>query len=94
MTEEVPCGSLCDPINGPTRVSILPRHYRRNIMNIEVSPSVDSPKRTLEGKVALVTGSISGIGLGIARTLMSAGASVVLNGFGKPNEINATVKSL
>jgi 3-hydroxybutyrate dehydrogenase len=36
-----------------------------------------------------VTGSTSGIGLGIARALAGAGAAVVLNGFGKPEEIEA-----
>jgi 3-hydroxybutyrate dehydrogenase len=44
----------------------------------------------LEDKVALITGSTSGIGLGIARALAGAGAAVVLNGFGKPEEIEAT----
>ena len=41
----------------------------------------------LEGKVALVTGSTSGIGLAIARALASEGARVMLNGFGDPAEI-------
>jgi 3-hydroxybutyrate dehydrogenase len=37
---------------------------------------------SLAGKVAVVTGSTSGIGLGIARALAEAGADVMLNGFG------------
>jgi 3-hydroxybutyrate dehydrogenase len=42
---------------------------------------------TLQSKTALVTGSTSGIGLAIARTLAKAGANVVINGFGKPEAI-------
>jgi 3-hydroxybutyrate dehydrogenase len=41
----------------------------------------------LKGRVAVVTGSTSGIGLGYARALAGAGADVMLNGFGDPNEI-------
>jgi 3-hydroxybutyrate dehydrogenase len=41
----------------------------------------------LRGKVALVTGSTSGIGLGIARALATAGADIMLNGFGDPDQI-------
>jgi 3-hydroxybutyrate dehydrogenase len=42
-----------------------------------------------KGLTALVTGSTSGIGLGIARTFASGGANVVLNGFGNAAEIEA-----
>src|SRR5512139_3483664 len=41
----------------------------------------------LKGKSALVTGSTSGIGLGIARALAAQGANVMLNGFGDAGEI-------
>jgi 3-hydroxybutyrate dehydrogenase len=43
----------------------------------------------LKDKVAIVTGSTSGIGLGIANALAKQGANVVLNGFGKPDEVEA-----
>ena len=41
----------------------------------------------LKGKSALVTGSTSGIGLGIASGLAEAGVNVMLNGFGEGGEI-------
>jgi 3-hydroxybutyrate dehydrogenase len=56
-------------------------------MNIEVMGRVDKSPRALDGRVALVTGSTSGIGLGVARALAGAGAQIVLNGFGKPEDI-------
>ena len=45
--------------------------------------------RYLEGKVAIVTGSTSGMGIGMAEALAGAGAKVVLNGFGEADEIEA-----
>ena len=44
---------------------------------------------SLKGKSALVTGSTSGIGLGIARSLATEGVSVALNGFGDAKEIES-----
>ena len=44
---------------------------------------------SLAGKVAVVTGSTSGIGLGIARALAEQGAAILLNGFGEPAAIEA-----
>ncbi len=44
----------------------------------------------LKGKVALITGSTSGIGLGIATGLARRGCQVVLNGFGDAAEIERT----
>lgn len=42
---------------------------------------------SLTGKTALITGSTSGIGLGIAQAMAAAGANVVLNGLGDTAEI-------
>ena len=41
----------------------------------------------LKSKTAVVTGSTSGIGLAIARALAKEGANVLINGFGKPEDI-------
>lgn len=43
----------------------------------------------VRGKTAIVTGSTSGIGLGMAQGLADAGANIVMNGFGDQEEIEA-----
>ncbi len=48
----------------------------------------------LMGRVAIVTGSTSGIGLGIARALAEAGADIVLNGLGDLGQIETTRSEL
>ncbi|MFD0390067.1 3-hydroxybutyrate dehydrogenase [Tistrella bauzanensis] len=48
----------------------------------------------LKGKTALVTGSTSGIGLAIARSLAAEGCDLILNGFGDAAEIEALVAEI
>ncbi|HKU86798.1 MAG TPA: 3-hydroxybutyrate dehydrogenase [Casimicrobiaceae bacterium] len=48
----------------------------------------------LERKVAIVTGSTSGIGLGVARALAAEGVDIMLNGFGAADAIEALRKEL
>jgi len=66
---------------------------RRNIYGVDIQDigtkaGTIEEKTMLKGKTALVTGSTSGIGLGIARAMAQEGANVVLNGFGDAHEID------
>jgi 3-hydroxybutyrate dehydrogenase len=59
-------------------------------MDVLVSKKLNSSPFSsgmLKGRSAVVTGSTSGIGLGIAEALAAQGANVLLNGFGDPAEI-------
>ncbi|MCL4677359.1 MAG: 3-hydroxybutyrate dehydrogenase [Alphaproteobacteria bacterium] len=48
----------------------------------------------LKGKTAVITGSTSGIGLGMAQAFADAGINIVMNGFGKPEEIEVLRKEI
>ncbi len=49
---------------------------------------------SIEGKVAVITGSTSGIGLGIARGLARAGMNIVINGFADEETIDKILLDL
>src|SRR6516162_9280084 len=80
----------------PAARSVDPEHSvrrppnRSRAMNKPLTMHQITAARPLAGRVSLITGSTSGIGLGIARALAAAGSAVVLNGFGKIEEITAT----
>ncbi len=65
----------------------------QTIVTEETAPRLRS-WRPLSGRTALITGSTSGIGLGVAEALAAEGANIVLNGFGDPDEIKLTRERL
>src|SRR4029078_5743919 len=58
-------------------------------INIAMTERKPAAAQSLKDKVALITGSTSGIGLGIARALAGAGSAIVLRGFREAEEIGA-----
>ena len=63
-------------------------------MDTPISPTALSAALPLAGRVAVVTGSTSGVGLGVARAFALAGADLVINGLGEQAAIDATRNEL
>jgi 3-hydroxybutyrate dehydrogenase len=63
-------------------------------MTFTALETATATQRPLAGRLAIVTGSTSGIGLGIAESLAAQGARLVLNGFGDPAAIEQTRETL
>ncbi|MFM2043191.1 MAG: 3-hydroxybutyrate dehydrogenase [Pseudomonadota bacterium] len=63
-------------------------------MSILSAPPGRAAPPALQGRTGIVTGSTSGIGLGVATALARAGADVMLNGFGDAAEIEAIRRRL
>lgn len=55
--------------------------------SVRLDRSGEWESKMLQGKAAVITGSTSGIGLGIARALAAEGVDIMLNGFGNAEEI-------
>jgi NADP-dependent 3-hydroxy acid dehydrogenase YdfG len=74
----------------PTLVQVVPKPHEEPAVTVRF----EGEDPMIQGKVAIVTGSTSGIGLAVARQLARAGARVVLNGFGDSAEIEKLRESL
>jgi 3-hydroxybutyrate dehydrogenase len=73
----------------------MPEVQRR--LQLQATAASSAPKEIrmiLEGKVALVTGSTSGIGLAMAKALAAEGAKLMINGFGDPADIERECKEI
>src|SRR5689334_1153547 len=70
------------------------RNSENEMLVLNRKMDTQSSRRPLEGRAAIVTGSTSGIGLGIAKALAEAGSAVMLNGFGDRDDIEMQRRSL
>ena len=86
----LPC--TCSSVHCETRAKTCKIDRRCTTKAHAVPPHrANSPGSiVLKQKSAIVTGSTSGIGLGIARAVAEQGAGVMLNGFGNAQEIEFT----
>jgi 3-hydroxybutyrate dehydrogenase len=67
-----------------------PEVDRSKLANAAACEGAAEVNNELAGKTAIITGSTSGIGLGIAEAFAAVGMNVVLNGFGDAKEIEAS----
>ena len=72
-----------------SRAKSMPLRVSEPKVVLEVRPMPER-RGELAGKAAIVTGSTSGIGHGIARAFAEAGMNVMLNGLGNPGDIDKT----
>ena len=76
------------------KFTCLPNNQRALSINLSLSRSIEMTGAPLTGKVALITGSTQGIGLGIARSLARVGCSLVLHGSRSADRVEALLSEL
>jgi 3-hydroxybutyrate dehydrogenase len=77
-----------------SRAGTLPSTQEHDMLTTTEMKKPAAMTRPLFGRTALVTGSTSGIGLGVAEAFAAQGATIVLNGFGDRMQIEDTRQKL